>query len=59
VANDERNSPLESAATIAERSVTRRDLLKLAGYGAGMVVLAPLIAACSSNKASAGAGASA
>ncbi|MFL5678069.1 MAG: extracellular solute-binding protein, partial [Chloroflexota bacterium] len=59
MANDERNSPLESAAAIAERSVTRRDLLKLAGVGAGMAVLAPLIAACSGNKASAGASAGA
>jgi len=57
VANDERISPLESAATIAERSVTRRDLLKLAGYGAGMAVLAPLIAACGRGNSSAGASA--
>ncbi|MFL5650804.1 MAG: hypothetical protein ACJ777_05940, partial [Chloroflexota bacterium] len=55
MANDERVSPLESAAAIAERSVTRRDLLKLAGFGAGMAVLAPIIAACSGNRASAGA----
>lgn len=48
---DERVSSLEKAAAYAERSVSRRDLLRLAGLGAGMAALAPIIAACGGGKA--------
>src|SRR3954465_7196908 len=64
---DEGTSGLERAAALAERSVSRRGLLKLAGLGAGVAVLSPIIAACggakgsaaASGAASAGAGAAA
>jgi multiple sugar transport system substrate-binding protein len=60
VSNDERPSGIEAAVDVAERSVTRRDLLKLVGAGVGMAAFGPIIAACSgkstSAPASAGAG---
>jgi multiple sugar transport system substrate-binding protein len=51
VAVDERADGLESAVALAERSVSRRDILKLAGLGAGMAMLSPIIAACGGGKA--------
>lgn len=51
MAIDETTSRLEAAAALAERSVSRRDLLKLAGLGAGMAALAPIIAACGGSNA--------
>src|SRR3954471_18464742 len=52
---DEGTSGLEQAAALAERSVSRRGLLKLAGLGAGVAVLSPIIAACGGAKGTAGA----
>jgi multiple sugar transport system substrate-binding protein len=57
VSNDERPSGIEAAVALAERSVTRRDLLKLFGAGVGMAALAPIIAACGGSKATPGGGA--
>jgi multiple sugar transport system substrate-binding protein len=44
---------------VIERTVTRRDLLKLMGAGAGIAALAPIIAACGPAKTSAPASAGA
>src|SRR5919109_4585596 len=52
VAIDESLDRLEAAAKMAERSVSRRDLLKLAGFGAGMAALSPILAACGGNRGS-------
>jgi len=46
VSNDERPSGIEAAVALAERSVTRRDILKLFGAGVGMAAFGPIIAAC-------------
>jgi multiple sugar transport system substrate-binding protein len=51
VAIDERTDRLDAAVELATRSVSRRDLLKLAGLGAGMAALSPIIAACGGGKA--------
>jgi multiple sugar transport system substrate-binding protein len=59
VSNDESRD--RDPATVIERAVTRRDLLKLMGAGAGIAALAPIIAACGPAKtpaASAGGAAS-
>jgi multiple sugar transport system substrate-binding protein len=59
VSNDQSRD--RDPATVIERAVTRRDLLKLMGAGAGIAALAPLIAACGPAKtpgASAGGAAS-
>jgi multiple sugar transport system substrate-binding protein len=53
VATREQSHPLEVAAGLSERSVSRRDLLKLAGLGAGFAALSPIIAACGGGKSSA------
>jgi multiple sugar transport system substrate-binding protein len=53
VAIDEGIDRLESVAKLAERSVSRRDLLKLAGLGAGMAALSPIIAACGGARGTA------
>jgi multiple sugar transport system substrate-binding protein len=46
VAIDERADAIERAVSLAERSVSRRELLKLMGAGVGMAALGPIIAAC-------------
>ncbi|HYU51166.1 MAG TPA: ABC transporter substrate-binding protein [Candidatus Limnocylindria bacterium] len=46
MSNDERPSGIEAAVALAERSVTRRDILKLFGAGVGMAAFGPIIAAC-------------
>jgi multiple sugar transport system substrate-binding protein len=51
VAIDESTDRLDAAVELATRSVSRRDLLKLAGLGAGMAALSPIIAACGGGKA--------
>jgi len=43
---------------LMERRVSRRDLLKAAGAGAGVFALSPLLAACGSSSSSSGGGAS-
>jgi multiple sugar transport system substrate-binding protein len=61
VTNGEHPSGIEAAVAQAERTITRRDLLKVLGLGAGVAALAPVIAACGGSKASTapgGAGAS-
>lgn len=50
MAIDERIDPLEAVAELAERSVSRREILKLAGLGAGMAALSPILAACGPAK---------
>lgn len=50
--NDKAENGIESGVAMVERSVTRRDLLRLFGAGAGMVALGPIIAACGGGKAS-------
>jgi multiple sugar transport system substrate-binding protein len=57
VATDERTEVLERAAELADRTVSRRDILKLAGIGAGMAALSPIIAACGGGGKSAAPGA--
>lgn len=52
MAKDESSELLESAVSLTQRSVTRRDLLKVAGMGVGMAALSPIIAACGGGKAS-------
>jgi multiple sugar transport system substrate-binding protein len=59
VAIDERADQIDAAIALAQRSVSRRDLLKLLGAGAGFAAMAPIIAACGPNKASTPAGGSA
>jgi multiple sugar transport system substrate-binding protein len=51
VAIDESTDRLDAAVELATRSVSRRNLLKLAGLGAGMAALSPIIAACGGGKA--------
>ncbi|MBA2382959.1 MAG: ABC transporter substrate-binding protein [Chloroflexi bacterium] len=53
MAIDESTDRLDAAVEMATRSVSRRDLLKLAGIGAGMAALSPIIAACGGGKAKA------
>ncbi len=53
MAFEEKDDPLETAMALAERSVTRRHLLKLVGAGAGLALLSPIIAACGGTKSSA------
>lgn len=50
MAIDERTDPLEAVAELAERSVSRREILKLAGLGTGMAALSPILAACGPAK---------
>jgi multiple sugar transport system substrate-binding protein len=54
VAIDERTDRLDAAVALTERSVSRRDLLKLAGIGVGMAALSPIIAACGGAKSTPG-----
>jgi multiple sugar transport system substrate-binding protein len=46
VSIDERPSGTQTLAPLAERSMSRRDILKLAAAGVGMAALSPIIAAC-------------
>jgi len=58
VANNDRVD-VEDAKALAERTVTRRDLLKLASAGVGLAALGPILAACGPNNSSSGGGAAA
>jgi multiple sugar transport system substrate-binding protein len=51
VAIDERADRIDAAVAMAQRSVSRRDLLKLFGAGVGVAAMAPIIAACGGSKA--------
>ena len=51
MSNDERTSEVEAALAMAERSVSRREILKLFGAGATLAALSPIIAACGPGKA--------
>jgi multiple sugar transport system substrate-binding protein len=46
------SSPVGERVISMDRRMSRRDILKLAGAGAGIAALSPLLAACSGSKAS-------
>src|SRR3954451_5204211 len=45
-------------ATVVERAVSRRDLLKVMGAGAGLAALSPILAACGAKSSPGAAGGS-
>ena len=56
--NDGRHDSIVDAAGSSVREITRRDLLKVVGAGAGVAALAPIIAACGGGQRASQGGAS-
>jgi multiple sugar transport system substrate-binding protein len=59
VTHDDRQLEVDPIASLTTRSISRRDLLKVAGSGAALAALGPIIAACGGGSKSSGGGAGA